>query len=110
MLEYARGWRGQTAVRERSLWFAPQFDSLPSLSDLNKTALLPREKGKAIIMADFVRHGYLLKGDDVKYNDTKLMVGYETLEFETLIFETSSSWFQKAMCLMSRIFLVDSCI
>lgn len=55
-------------------------------------------------MADFVRHGYLLKGVDVKYNDTKLMVGYETLEFETLIFETSSSWFQKAMCLMSRIY------
>ena len=65
------------------VWFAPQFDSLPLLSDLNRTALLPREKGKAIIMADSIRHGYILRGVDVKYNDTELMVGYETLEFET---------------------------
>ena len=83
MLEYDWGWRGQIAVRERSLWFAPQFDSLPSLSDLNSIALLPREKGKAIIMADSIRHGYLLRGVGVEYNDTELMVGYETLDFET---------------------------
>ena len=65
------------------LRFAPQFDSLPSLSDLNKIALLPREEGKAIIMADFIRHCYVLRGVDVKYSDTELMVGYGTLEFET---------------------------
>ena len=41
------------------VWFAPQFDSLPLFSDLNRTALLPREKGKAIIMADSIRHGYI---------------------------------------------------
>ena len=84
MLGNGRGWRGQIAVRERSLWFAPQFDSLPSLSDLNSTALLPREKGKAIIMADSIRHGCRLRGAGVEYNDGELMVGYETLEFETL--------------------------
>ena len=83
VLEYDREWRGQIAVRERSLWFAPQFDSLPSLSDLNRTALLPCEEGKAIVMADSIRHGYLLRGVDVKYNETRLMVGYETMEFET---------------------------
>lgn len=76
VLEYDREWRGQIAVRERSLWFAPQFDSLPSLSDLNRTALLPCEEGKAIIMADSIRYGYLFRGVDVKYNDTRLMVGY----------------------------------
>ena len=67
------------------LRFAPQFHSLPSLSDLNRIALLPREEGKAIIMADSIRHGYLLRGVDVKYNDTELMLGYETMEFETFL-------------------------
>ena len=67
------------------LWFAPQFDSLPSLSDLNRIVVLPREEGKAIIMADSIRHGYLLRSVDVKYKGTELMVGYETLEFETFL-------------------------
>ena len=32
----------------------------------------------------------------MKNNDTELMVGYETLELKPLIFETSSSRFQKS--------------
>lgn len=34
-------------------------------------------------MADSVRHGYLLRGVDVRYDHAELMVGYDTLEFET---------------------------
>lgn len=37
-------------------------------------------------MADSIRHVYLLRGVDVKYTDTELMVGYDTLEFETYDF------------------------
>ena len=48
-----------------------------------RTALLPCEIDKAVIMADSVRHGYLLRGVEMKYDDTELMVGYDTLEFET---------------------------
>ena len=65
------------------LWFVPQFDSLASLSNLNRTVLLPYEKDKAIMMADYIRHGSLLRGVEVKDSDTELMVGYETLESET---------------------------
>ena len=35
------------------------------------------------MMADSIRHGYLLKGVEMKYDDTELMVGYDTLESET---------------------------
>ena len=79
----SKGMEGSDCGAGAELWFAPQFDSLPSLSNLKRNALLPREEGKAIIMADFIRHCYLLVGVDVKYNDTELMVGYETMEFET---------------------------
>ena len=61
----------------------PQFDSLPSLSDCDRTALLPCERDEAVMMADSIRHGYLLKGVEMKYDDTELMVGYDTLESET---------------------------
>ncbi len=84
MQEYDGGWRGQTAVRERSfVRFVPRFDSLASLTNLNRTALLPYEKDKASVMADSIRHGYLLRGVNVKNSDAELMVGYETLESET---------------------------
>ena len=37
-------------------------------------------------MADSIRRGYLLRGVDVKYDDTELMIGYDTLESETYDF------------------------
>ena len=37
-------------------------------------------------MADSIRHRYLLRGVGMKYDDTELMIGYNTLEFETYDF------------------------
>ena len=35
------------------------------------------------MMADSIRHIYILRGVEMKYDDTELMIGYDTLEFET---------------------------
>ena len=56
----SNGIEGSDCGAGAELWFAPHFDSLPSLSDLSRIALLPREEGKATIMADSIWYGLLV--------------------------------------------------